>query len=509
MLAGLSGVEQEFFQRVNRFRDDPQGEYGRFLRQTTPQLLARDADVQANLDFFGVDGPTLRRQWDGLQPAPPLAWNADLQEAAEGHNALMVASNTQSHQIGSEPALGQRLRDAGYAFQRASENVFAYCQSIHFCHAGLAIDWGNGPQGLQNPPGHRDTLLDPGLRELGIAVTATGRSGNGQVGPLVATQDFGTRAALSPQVVGAVFADQNGSGWYDAGEGHRDVTIEWVATAGSDVVKATTSWTAGGYQVELPSGTYEATLQVGNQTFVRGGIAVGSVNRWWNLETTAQSTPPQAKEDAASVWNDQATLLDVLANDVARVGRLQGASLRVEQAETAEGSWENVAGAIRFTPAATAGGYAENRYRVADASGAVSEWVTVRVMLLTPGAAPWQNALDPADVDADGQVLAIDALHVINAMNRLGTAYVMPTDPQASSLTRFVDVDGDGRLYPIDALRVINVLNRRPGAGGGAEGEAAPSLPGTLADDADLALTAGIDPSSWERWWQRVRGTAR
>lgn len=465
MLAGPSGLEQEFIQRVNRFRVDPQGELGRMLVSTSP-LVARDPHVQNNLDFFEVDGNVLRSQWDQLTPVPPLAWNADLQEAATGHNALMVSTNTQSHRIGDEPPLGDRLRNAGYRFQAAAENLFAYCQSIDFCHAGLAIDWGNGPDGIQNPAGHRIHLMSETFREVGIAVQRTSNPSPRDVGPLVATQNFGTRQGLSAQVVGAVFRDTDQSGWYDAGEGTRGVTVAFVGTDGSQATATTTTMTAGGYQVELEAGTYEVTFAVGGSEFVRGGVAVDSANVWLNLDTAMTPPPaPQAARDFASVFNDQSTLLDVLANDVANAGRLNGSSLRIENRTTAGGVWENADGQLRFTPNAGAVGYYENRYRIADQSGAVSDWATVRVMVVQSQAPIWQNPLTSADVDADGQVLALDALHIINEMNRRGIGSRLPAAPGTGGPSKYVDVDGDGSVSPRDALSVINALNRVTGEG--------------------------------------------
>jgi hypothetical protein len=60
------------------------------------------------------------------------------------------------------------------------------------------------------------------------------------------------------------------------------------------------------------------------------------------------------------------------------------------------------------------------------------------------------NWFDAEDVNDDGQVSSIDALLVINALNRQG---------QSDNET-FTDVNNDGRRSAIDALRVINRLNR-------------------------------------------------
>nr|WP_146406984.1 peroxidase family protein [Allorhodopirellula heiligendammensis] len=60
------------------------------------------------------------------------------------------------------------------------------------------------------------------------------------------------------------------------------------------------------------------------------------------------------------------------------------------------------------------------------------------------------NSFDAEDVNDDGQVSAIDALTIINAINRNAK------DESAM----FTDVNNDGQRSALDALRVINRLNR-------------------------------------------------
>ncbi|QDS86922.1 Putative deoxyribonuclease RhsC [Rosistilla ulvae] len=67
-----------------------------------------------------------------------------------------------------------------------------------------------------------------------------------------------------------------------------------------------------------------------------------------------------------------------------------------------------------------------------------------------------QNPLQVLDVNRDGVVAPVDALRIINAINRSGSSAVDPrTEPG-----NFVDVSGDGAATALDALRVINALNR-------------------------------------------------
>ena len=60
----------------------------------------------------------------------------------------------------------------------------------------------------------------------------------------------------------------------------------------------------------------------------------------------------------------------------------------------------------------------------------------------------------PHDVDDDGSVTPLDALVVINRLNR-------GSDDSASVVHRFHDVDDDSQVTPLDALVVINYLNAK------------------------------------------------
>ena len=79
-------------------------------------------------------------------------------------------------------------------------------------------------------------------------------------------------------------------------------------------------------------------------------------------------------------------------------------------------------------------------------------------MTVAPAAGGGTNQGEPLDVNYDGYISPIDALLVINHLNRGGTP--------GSRL----DVNHDKYVSPIDALLVVNYLNRRDGSGEG-EGE--------------------------------------
>ncbi|WP_232530000.1 Ig-like domain-containing protein [Rosistilla oblonga] len=78
----------------------------------------------------------------------------------------------------------------------------------------------------------------------------------------------------------------------------------------------------------------------------------------------------------------------------------------------------------------------------------------------------WTNPINNTDVNGSGEVTALDALRIINAINR-GTIYdktnklvdAATIDP---SVFAFLDVNHDYHLTALDALLVINELNRNP-----------------------------------------------
>jgi uncharacterized protein YkwD len=251
--------EQQTLELINRLRMHPGDEL--------PLMLdSRDPDIQNALRFFNVDENQLRQQWKQLRAVPPLAWNDALARTAKGHNQRMLVAQKQSHQLPGEPSLSGRVAGAGYRDASfVGENIFAFAESVEHAHAGFAIDWGNGPYGIQNPPGHRDNLMSGLFSEVGISMidAPAGKS----VGPYLVTENFGARRSQGrPFLVGVLYDDRNGDDCYSPGEGVSGSTIIATGAAGTFT---TTSWASGGYQMQLPPGTYVLIASGGS----RRGIA--------------------------------------------------------------------------------------------------------------------------------------------------------------------------------------------------------------------------------------------
>lgn len=80
-----------------------------------------------------------------------------------------------------------------------------------------------------------------------------------------------------------------------------------------------------------------------------------------------------------------------------------------------------------------------------------------------PPATPseWQNPDDPLDVNDDGRITPLDALIVINHLNRTGGGPLPTPSPSPDQPPPpYLDVRGTGIVSPLDVLVVVNYLNR-------------------------------------------------
>lgn len=268
--------EQYMLELLNRARLDPMGEFDALIRNANSGTAVQE-NITSTLSFFGVDLASFQSQLQGIDAVAPLAWHDALAQAAETHSNLMIAEDTQSHNLPGEASLGSRIEAEGYEnWSRVGENIYAYTEDPVQGHAGFFIDWGyddedfNGTarktdwqslgDGIQDPPGHRNTILNPDLTEVGIASIAETSSATA-VGPFVVTQDFGARWDYEAQLVGVVIEDADADRFYDLGEGLGGITVTASGTAG---LFTTTTWASGGYQIELPEGSYAVTFEGGS-----------------------------------------------------------------------------------------------------------------------------------------------------------------------------------------------------------------------------------------------------
>ncbi|MFB0611671.1 CAP domain-containing protein [Aurantiacibacter poecillastricola] len=234
-------LEQLHLELINDARLDPMGNAARYLTSYSP-LLSPHPNIQGAMNYFGVTGSALLSAYQALSPAAPLAWNGNLGDAALTHTQVMIDTDLQTHQAPGEPGLGQRANNAGYTgWYNLAENVYAYAQDPLHGHAGFMVDWGNGPNGMQNPAGHRISIMNPVYTEIGIGVIIENNPAT-QVGPQVTTQNFGNRGKSF--LLGVAYGDSDGNDFYSRGEGLAGLSI----TQGG---ARATSTSSGGYAFEV------------------------------------------------------------------------------------------------------------------------------------------------------------------------------------------------------------------------------------------------------------------
>ena len=185
----------------------------------------------------------------------PLAWNANLGDSAQFHSAAMIAADDQQHELPGEPGLVERITAAGYTnWSNLGENIYAYSESAIYGHAGFMVDWGYGPDGMQDPAGHRISIMNASFREIGVDVTAETNPAS-SVGPQVVTQDLGARFNAY-FVLGVAYSDSDGDRFYSLGEGRGNLAV----TVGG---ASTTSAASGGYSLQVGTGPISVTLNGG------------------------------------------------------------------------------------------------------------------------------------------------------------------------------------------------------------------------------------------------------
>ena len=251
--------EQMYLELINYARADPAGEALRLANSTDP-------DIRGAYEYFTVDLTAFVAATSQYPVAQPLSLEPRLTDAARGHSAWMLARGIQSHdQTNPTVTTGQRITATGYPWQMYGESIYAYSLGPEHGHAGFEVDWGFGPGGMQDPPGHRDNNHQPGFREVGIGVVA----GNGlnNTGPTAVTIDFAARKSPVPLVTGVAFFDLNGNRRYDLGEGIGGLTVNVDGSTSYAVTAA-----SGGYAVPTANGARTVT-------FAGDGLSPTNFNR--------------------------------------------------------------------------------------------------------------------------------------------------------------------------------------------------------------------------------------
>jgi len=322
----VSSEEQFYVELINRARANPAAEGVRLAN-----LGALDDDVKTSYDFFRVDLAMMQAEMSLLPPAPPLAPNRLLHEAAVKHSRDMATTGVQTHTGSDGSTIGQRVRRESYNFNLVTENIYTSSANGQHGHAGFVVDWGNdgGAGGMQVGRGHRRNIHDPQAREMGIGVVDTDRPG---VGPQVVTQVFGRINSSGPFVTGVAHYDLDGDDFYTAGEGIGGVT---VTVSGSSFHARTVP--GGGFAVPLPGdGTYELRFRAkGMRSVVHPFTIVGGQNT--KIDLRANYNPHVTGPNRPAVGQTSVYTVAQVAGATAyrlRAGRLRSA--RPEGAESTQ-----------------------------------------------------------------------------------------------------------------------------------------------------------------------------
>ncbi len=208
-------------------------------------------------------------------PQPPLAWNQDLANAAQSQSQYEASNQVQSHTGSDGSTTSQRIQQAGYGNATSNgENTYAYGTSVMESMQAFLMDWGVPSDG------HRINIQQPGVspsdayQSVGIGMVSTN---NASVGPMVVTQDFGSQSNAQAQLVGVAYTDNNGSNFYQPGEGQGGIQIDAVNLQ-TGAVSSTQTWDSGGYELSLAPGQYRIIASQNDTVIQTSTITMNNVN---------------------------------------------------------------------------------------------------------------------------------------------------------------------------------------------------------------------------------------
>lgn len=319
-----SAAEQASLDKINRFRADPQGELARMLGTTQSALYAgvtlssgattgdgalwstnfwqsRAAagnDAAMAMDYFHVAPGDLLKQWTLLPAAgtlQPYAWNTNLGSSAQQYANLLVSdagATSNPHAVAPYAPFGfARYTAAGYTNAgTVGENIARdFPSDTDYMHAGFAVDWGGTANGIQNPSGHRNSMLSSSFTEIGIGIVGSYTAGNS-----IQVQHFGDRFNSASEYLWGYAWQDGAGGSYTYGEGMQGLSVKVRDSAGN-VVGTTTTDANGGYTLQvvgLANGNYTAELSNGSTVVGTQSVTIGNAGLYnVNFVTTPVPEP--------------------------------------------------------------------------------------------------------------------------------------------------------------------------------------------------------------------------
>jgi VCBS repeat-containing protein len=174
------------------------------------------------------------------------------------------------------------------------------------------------------------------------------------------------------------------------------------------------------------------------------------------LVTISTNASPIAVNDAKGTFLDEPVTVNVAANDSDPDGSLDLTSVTIVTAPLRGQAIPQNNGTVQYVPDPGFLGRDSFQYQIADNAGRVSNVATVNLEVV---ASRLQNPDLNADVNDDGAVSALDALLIINRIDRADGATSIPVLPNDRG-PNFYDVNGNQQITAGDALVVINELSR-------------------------------------------------
>ncbi len=268
--AGPTDQQQYVLQLINEARTNPAAAAQQISNDITPQ-------VSNTLQYYGVNLQSALQTISSATPQPPVAWNADLANSAQGQSQYMADNQIQSHTGAGGSSPQDRMTAAGYTnISSSAENAYAYATSAEEAMQAFLIDWGVPSDG------HRINIQQPGVApqnaftDAGVGIVQTNPN-NPAFGPLVITQDFAKSSSSQPQLVGVAYYDNSNTNFYQPGEGQNGLQIDAVNVQTGQVL-STQTWASGGYELALPAGQYRIIASLNDKVFQTTNVTVGNVN---------------------------------------------------------------------------------------------------------------------------------------------------------------------------------------------------------------------------------------
>ncbi|NJL07762.1 MAG: calcium-binding protein [Methylacidiphilales bacterium] len=204
--------------------------------------------------------------------AQPLAFNSNLNDAAEAHSKWMIATDTFSHTGSGGSSAGDRMKAAGYKFSGS----WAWGENIAWATTRAPVGYQDEVlllhTNLMNSSGHRANILNDNYREVGLGIEVGDYGGRDS---MFVTEDF-AKSGTSLFLTGVAFDDKDDDKFYDVGEGLGAITVTAISSTGTKYT--TTTMDAGGYSLAVPAGNYTVTFSGAGIADTTAQATVGSKN---------------------------------------------------------------------------------------------------------------------------------------------------------------------------------------------------------------------------------------